>query len=138
MKAIEALGGDYEGVIASVDQEDLRNNYRARKSTEPVISFLDGKRLVLNTGMLRQCIEWFGPGSEVWIGRRVRVFLRRVEVVNKQTGVITVLKHRGILCEDAHARAFVPSDREPGEDDELSTTKDCDALEEAPVRKVAV
>lgn len=128
VKELEALGGAYNGVIAAVTDEDLRNKFRGQRSTEPVISFMDGKRLVLNTTMLRQCIEFFGPDSENWIGRCVGVFLRRVESRHRETGEIRVRLHRGLRCEDVHARFSMPRLvehvatfrlREPGDDDEL-------------------
>jgi hypothetical protein len=104
VKLIEALGGDYENVIGVVTKEELRNKFRAQDSTEPVIHFLDGNRLVLNATMLRQCIQWFGPDSTNWVGRRLHLSLRRVENVNKETGEVRVLWHRVISCEDPHVR----------------------------------
>ena len=119
---LEALGGAYDGVIAAVSSQLLRNKFRAEMSEEAVVSFLDGTRLVLNKTMLRQCIEWFGAESEHWIGRRVSVFLRRVESVDRATGELKCRKHRGIACTDAHAtnsvRRSMSATREPGEDDE--------------------
>jgi hypothetical protein len=126
---LEALGGEYDGVIDSVTDEEIRNRFTGKKSFEPVISFVDGKRLVLNKGMLRMCLKWFGDESTEWIGRRVRVFLRRVESVNRETGESRVRLHRGLMCDDPHAQAPISGrwpvkavidaipDREPGDDD---------------------
>lgn len=105
---LEAMGGEYDGVIASVTNEEIRNRYKGQKSNEPVVSFDDGKRLVLNAGMLRACLSWFGADSTNWIGRRIRLFLRRVETINRETGEIKVRLQRGILCEDPH---FLSSSR---------------------------
>ncbi len=102
---LEALGGDYEGVIASVKEEMLHNRFKGQKFPEPVVSFYDGKRLVLNRTMLRACIGWFGDESNNWVDRRIRVFLRREEKVNKDTGETRWQVQRGIVCEDPHARA---------------------------------
>ena len=83
VSALEAMGGEYEGVVEAVTEELIRNRFTGQKTFEPVISFVDGKRIVLNATMLRQCIEWFGADSNGWIDCRLRLFLRRVESVNK-------------------------------------------------------
>ena len=130
---LEALGGEYEGVIAFVKEEILHNRFKGQKFPEPVVSFHDGKRLVLNKTMLRACIGWFGDDSNNWIDRRIRIFLRREEKVNKDTGETRWQVQRRIACEDAHARAprqqrwaertpiEVIHEREPGEDDDAPT-----------------
>jgi hypothetical protein len=101
------MDGDYEGVIADVQRERMRNKWNATSSDEPVIHFLDGKRLVLNKAMLMACIEFFGEDSSNWIARRVRVFLKTVETRNRETGKITISEHRAITCVDPFARASV-------------------------------
>ena len=127
---LQAMGGNYEGVIASVKEEMLHNRYKGQKFPEPVVSFQDGKRLVLNKTMLLACIDWFGKDSNNWTDRRIYVFLRREEKVNRETGETWWKVQRGIACQDPHVKAQKPGrwaervpveanrEREPGEDDE--------------------
>jgi hypothetical protein len=105
---LEALGGEYEGIIAEVVNERLRNRFKATSSDEPVIVFQDGKRLVLNKAMLQASLCWFGEDSARWPGRRIRVFLRRVETVNRESGKVRVSYQRAITCEDVHAIVSAP------------------------------
>jgi hypothetical protein len=126
---LEAMGGDYEGVIASVKEEMLHNRFKGQKFPEPVVSFYDGKRLVLNKTMLQACIGWFGGDSDNWVDRRIYVFLRREEKVNKETGETWWKVQRQISCEDPQVRVPKQQDwagrapiepvreREPGQDE---------------------
>ena len=47
-KSLRELGGLYEGRIASVTEEKLRNGYTAQHQLQPVIGFEDGWLLVPN------------------------------------------------------------------------------------------
>lgn len=124
---LETLGGQYEGVIAVVREEMIRNRFKGQKYAEAVITFHDGKQMVLNKTMLRTCIGWFGAESANWVGRRIWVFVRRAEKLNPETGETRLQLQRGIACEDPHTRvrepqrrasAHVAREREPGEDDD--------------------
>jgi hypothetical protein len=129
LKALASMGGDFEGVIASVTDETLRNPFTAQRTLEPVVMFLDGHRLVLNKSMLQACIGWWGKESNDWIGRRVRIYQRRSETTNQQGGTRTRWQ-RAIACEDHHARVLLRAStpvnaiadadrgREPSEDDD--------------------
>lgn len=68
------FSGRYEGVIASVHEELIRNRFTAVKQVEPVITFDDGWRLIPNIGMRRALIEFYGANTDDWIGRRIVVF----------------------------------------------------------------
>ena len=125
---LDALGGDYEGVIATVQEETIRNRFKGQQYQEAVLTFQDGMRMVLNKTMLTKCIGWFGSDSLDWTGRRIWVFLRKAESINKATGETRTQVQRGIACEDPHAKG--PSlrgtasiealrEREPGEDDDV-------------------
>jgi hypothetical protein len=96
--------------------------------------------------MLRACIGWFGADSKNWIGRRVHLFLKRVETVNPKTGETKVRVQRGMLCQDPHVRSRIHArrlvtapvtpgrEREPGTaDDAPSCTKDTDTAHEPDV-----
>ena len=132
---LEALGGEYEGVVASVKEEMLHNRFKGQKFPEPVVSFYDGKRLVLNKTMLRACIGWFGDDSSNWIGRRLYLSLRREEKVNKETGETRWKVQRQISCVDPHVR--IPRPRTGPEQATVEATgqrelrEDDDALTES-------
>jgi hypothetical protein len=113
VSTLQALGGEYEGVIASVTDEEMRNRFTGQKAFEPVVTFDDGKRLVLNKGVLLKCITWFGPDSASWVGRRLKVFLHSVPTVNRETGEMKTRVQRNIACEDPHARAPILARRVP-------------------------
>jgi hypothetical protein len=93
---LRELGGQYEGIIADVTNEPLRNRFKATTSDEAIVTFLDGKRLPLNKGLLRALISWFGVESSDWLGRRIRVFLKP----GKKQGSW----ERAVACDDVHAR----------------------------------
>ena len=71
-------GGSYDGIIADVVEETVRNRYTAQRQIEPVIVFTDGWRLIPNIGMRRALVEMLGEETDDWVGVRIRVFLRRV------------------------------------------------------------
>jgi hypothetical protein len=136
---LDGIGGFYEGIIDEVNNELLRNPYSKQRSEEGVISFVDGRRLVLNKSMLKACITWFGTDSEDWIGRRIQVSIRPVETRNRETGETRVRFQRRISCEDPHATGQSKSvrsarasahHREPGEDDVTPDTSGADITAE--------
>jgi hypothetical protein len=122
------MGGEFEGVIAAVTEEPIRNKYTAQKSIEPVITFEEGGyRLIPNKSALQRLIGWFGAESTNWIGGRVRIYLVEVELKNGRKQW-----QRSIACEDAHARFAIRGrwpasvgaanhQREPGEGDDMIT-----------------
>ena len=116
---LQAMGGEYEGIIADVREECLRNRFKAASEEQAVVVFTDGKRLVLNKTMLLACIRWFGDDSKNFIGRRIRVFLREVATESRKTGQRRVVWQRAIACEDPHARIAVanPVATSAGSDD---------------------
>lgn len=106
-KALAEIGGEFEGVIASVSEEEIRNRFTAQKSVEPVITFSEGGyKLVLGKTNLQKMINWFGPESNDWVSRRIRIFRQQVESRNAE-GLIRVRWQRSILCEDPSARGQV-------------------------------
>jgi hypothetical protein len=126
--ALSEMGGEFEGVIAAVTEEPIRNKYTAQKSIEPVITFEEGGyRWIPNKSALQKLIGWFGAESTDWIGRRVRIHLVPVESKNGRKQW-----QRAVACEDAHVRllacgrwpasvAAANHEREPGEDDDMMT-----------------
>lgn len=76
---LRKMGDRYEGRIASVTEEVLRNRFTATKGPQPVIDFQDGYRVVPNITMRKALIEFWGPNSDDWIGRTLIVFRHRVE-----------------------------------------------------------
>jgi len=81
-------GGRYQGRIADVLAESMRNKFKGTTSDEAVIVFEDGWRLVLNWGMRLALIENFGPDSEAWLGRSIIVYRHHVDKSNIQTGEV--------------------------------------------------
>jgi hypothetical protein len=73
---LEQMGGDYEGVIAEVVMEDMRNRYTSKREEHPVIVFEDGWRIVPNIGIRQALINSLKAESDDWIGGRIRIFLR--------------------------------------------------------------
>jgi hypothetical protein len=131
-KALAELGGEFEGVIADVSEELIRNRFTAKRSAEVVVTFDDGGfRLVLNKTVLTKFIAWFGPESNDWIGRRVRVFRRRVEMPN-QKGELRSRWQRDVVCEDHLARAPIRRPvavQPPAGDEQVSGTWGGDTYE---------
>ena len=73
------MGGSYEGIIANVVEETVRNGYTKQRQAEPNIVFMDGWRHIPNIRMRRALIESLGEETNGWVGWRIRIFLRRVE-----------------------------------------------------------
>jgi hypothetical protein len=69
---LREMGDTYEGRIATVTEETIRNRYTAQKQREPVITFEDGWRLLPNINQRRALIAFFGPNSEDWLGTTQR------------------------------------------------------------------
>ena len=70
------MGGSYEGTIATVVLEEIRNPFTTQRNALPVIVFTDGYRIVPNIGMRRTLVESYGPETDSWVDKRIRVFRR--------------------------------------------------------------
>jgi hypothetical protein len=103
----EQLGDEYEGVVAAASEETIRNRFTGQREQVPVVTFGDGWRLVLNKTILQKFIVWFGAESDNWVGRRVRVYRRQVEIANAK-GVTRTKWVRDCVCEDRLARVLLP------------------------------
>ena len=88
--ALEAMGGEYVGEIASVRMMPVRNPYTRRTGDEPVITFDDAYKVVPNVGMRRGLIAAFGKETNVWLGRRITVRLQHF--TTKNTGELRSVK----------------------------------------------
>src|SRR5262245_14469278 len=87
--ALCGMGGRYEGVVAQVVEERVRNRFKRDVhgkpivASEPVIVFEDGWRLVPNIGMRKVMIDAFGLDSDGWIGRRLVIDRQLNDGTNK-------------------------------------------------------
>ena len=118
-------GDTYEGVIASVTEEEVRNRFTAQRELHPIIDFADGWRLIPNLTMRRALVELFGPETDSWTGRRIKIVRRCIS--RTDTGE---RYGKAVICEDRHAyespRSASSIVRTPG--DNLSTTDVDDEL----------
>ena len=73
---LQKMGGVYEGVIANVVEEEVRNRFTTKREVQPVIEFDDGWRSVPNLSMRRDLVDGFGPDTDTWVGRRLRIVRR--------------------------------------------------------------
>jgi hypothetical protein len=87
-KALRDLGDTYEGRIASVTEETIRNRFTAQKQLEPVVTFEDGWKLVPNLTQRRTLIEFFGHETDDWIGQRLIVFRHYTQKTDTKTGLV--------------------------------------------------
>jgi len=75
---LQGLGGCYEGRIADVTEQEVRNRFTTKKEKQPVIVFEDGYHIIPNFGMRRALVERFGSETELWRGERLRIVLRNL------------------------------------------------------------
>lgn len=87
-RTLRELGDAYDGVIASVSEEMIRNRFTAEKKLEPVITFEDGWRLLPNISQRRALIQFFGADTGEWVGQRVVVYRHRVTQTDQETGAV--------------------------------------------------
>jgi len=88
---LRELGDMYEGHIADVTEELIRNRFRYNtKTLEPVITFEDGWLLLPNIGQRKALIEMFGSDTDMWIGRSLQVFRARIERTDAKTGLVKI------------------------------------------------
>ena len=88
-EALRELGDEYEGKIASVTEEVIRNRFTAQRQLEPIIAFQDGWRLCPNITQRRALVEMFeSSNTDEWIGQRLIVFRHRISKVDPKTGVV--------------------------------------------------
>ena len=83
-EALEERGGSYRGTVVSVAMRQVRNKFTTEDVDEPVITFMDGYKLIPNVGMRRHLMAALGHETDEWCGREITVRLR--EVVSKSTG----------------------------------------------------
>jgi hypothetical protein len=102
---LRRLGDRYEGVIAEILEERLRNRFTGTKEAQPVIVFDDGYRLVPNLGMRQALIEFWGRESADWTGRRLIVFRRAVEQRGAD-GETKTTYQRAVMRPDAEVAEF--------------------------------
>ena len=100
VRHLQDMGGEYVGVIENVVETEMRNTFTKQPSKEAVIQFRDGQRMVLNIGMVRECIRTLGTDSLTWSGHQVRVFCAPVDQVNSKTGKSRQTWHRKIECRE--------------------------------------
>lgn len=84
----ENFNDSYEGRIAAVTEEVIRNRFTGVKQVEPVVIFEDGWRLLPNINQRRALIEFFGPETEDWIGHRLIVYRHYIQRTNPDTGMV--------------------------------------------------
>ena len=73
------MSGQYEGVIAEVVEEEVRNSYKRATEVVPMIRFEDGECVIPNIGMRKTLIDALGTDTEAYVGVRVMVYLDLVE-----------------------------------------------------------
>ena len=72
------MGGSYEGSIAEVVEETVRNPFTTQQEVVPTIVFVDGWRLIPNIGMRRALVEMLGEETDHWVGRHIVISIRLV------------------------------------------------------------
>ena len=77
--AIHALGDRYDGRVADVREQPIRNKWTMQTSVEAVLVFDDGKQLVLSHGMLVELMGRFGSESDDWVGHSISLGTRPAE-----------------------------------------------------------
>ena len=77
----------YEGRILRVVPQQVFNRWKFTKDEiVPVISFEDGYQWIPNIGARRTLTEAWGPDTDLWTGRRLRVYLKAVERTETTSG----------------------------------------------------
>lgn len=84
--SLREMGDSFEDRISDVVEELIRNRFTKQKVLEPVVIFESGWRLLPNITQRRALIEFFGPQSDDWIGRRLRVYRHRIDRVDATSG----------------------------------------------------
>lgn len=85
-ETVHAMGDRYEGVIAEVAEQMVRNRFTTKTGPVLVVVFTDCKQLVLNRTMQFELMERFGHNSDHWLGETIVVGCRRVERADSKTG----------------------------------------------------
>ncbi len=67
----------YIGTIALVVSEKVRNPRKGAFEESLVVTFMDGRKLVLSRTRVRSMVSDLGPETDHWIGAEVRVRLVR-------------------------------------------------------------
>jgi hypothetical protein len=97
---LREMNDRYDGRIARVTEELIRNRFTGQKQLEPVIGFEDGWRLVPNIGQRRALIEFFGADTEEWIGRPLAVILVPNQRVHPETGQVRQVWEKRVMRTD--------------------------------------
>jgi hypothetical protein len=93
--------GAYEGVIADVVEQVVRNPFTTKRETHPVLVFDDGWRWIPNFGSRTQLVRLYGAETDAWRGKRVRIFRRRENRVDKTTGEVKTQFAKTVMQCDA-------------------------------------
>lgn len=88
--ALREMGDRFEGRIVDVVEQRIHNKYSKTSQMEPVLVFDTGHRLIPNIAQRKALVEFFGPDTRDWHGRRLVVFLGVVERTDKATGLLKV------------------------------------------------
>lgn len=116
---LERRGDRYVGTIDRVGEETVRNKFTAAHEPKPVIIFADDTKLIPNIGMLRALAQMFGHETDGWHGKRIVVFRRRTERVDKTTGESHVRFECAVM-----AASDAMSQRTPADDNGTAPTRD--------------
>jgi hypothetical protein len=80
-------GWCYEGSIVRVVPQQVFNRWKFTKDEiVPVISFADGYQWIPNVGARRKLSEAWGWDTDLWLGRRLRIYLKTVVRTEKTSG----------------------------------------------------
>ena len=116
---LEQMGGNYDGVIADVVLEEMRNRFKAKREEHPVIAFEDGWQLVPNLGIRKDLVHSLGSESDNWIGASIRIFLRPMTRSNG-SGDGKQRREKAVECLDAPAAAPETTERKELAADEIT------------------
>ena len=85
---LQALPGlRYEGRIVGVVPQRVFNKWKLTKEEiVPVIGFHDGWEWIPNLGARRELTNAWGPDTDLWVGRRMAVYLRSVTRTQQHSG----------------------------------------------------
>jgi hypothetical protein len=86
----DEFAGVYEGQIDDVFEQEIRNRFTADREIQPVIRFVDGWSLIPNVTQKRSLCAMYGPETDEWIGRRLEVYLHKIERADASTGLVKV------------------------------------------------
>jgi hypothetical protein len=106
-------GDTYDGVLTAVTEENVRNRFTAQREVVPVLVFADGWTWIPNMSARTALVEMFGHDTDAWIGRRIRIFRRRVEQVDRATGEVKLRFVKAVMLPDTSAAEQADYDDTP-------------------------